>query len=335
MTENFNLEAFINDDLHGVFKYPDQALLYAKHLESRLKVIDDDGEKAKVLGNLGVTYLHLRELKRAKENLEKSLSKAEKKDLSTDFKIQQSIRLANVFQWSLEFEKADRLFLETMELCRADNSFYLDLALQHFGKSLFDQKKYDEALVVFKDALELRKVKGIDSLIASTNLAILKTKTRKIMTNKKYSNLSKLYRDVLELESENMIDVLEAIGIKHDPDKLLEGLEKPQEIVTYYKGEKLYGLVRYSVDDLGKAKVWSIQIKNPDSNKAILLYLIKKAAQSMKDSGVLVVNSVVQKSNHDSINLHQKLGFSAEKECEKTISYNAKFSDLAFKYKIK
>ena len=333
MTDNFNLEAFINDDLHGVYKYPDQAILYAKHLENRLKVIDDDIERAKILGNLGVTYLHLRELEKAKENVEKSLNIAEMYGLSTNFKIQQSIRLANVFQWSLEFEKADNLFLDTIEQSRASNSDYLDFALQHYGKSLFDQKKYDEALTVFNEALDIRTDKRIGTLIASTKLAISKTKSHKVMSNKKYLKVSKLFRDILELESENMIDVLEAIDVKHDPDKLLEGLKKLQEIVTYYKGDKLYGLVRYTVEELGKAKVWSIQIKNPALNKAVLRYLIIKTARNMKDRGVLVVNSVVQKSNHDSINFHQKLGFLVEKECEKSISYTVKYSDLISKYK--
>jgi hypothetical protein len=55
---------------------------------------------------------------------------------------------------------------------RLEFSDYLDFALQHYSKSLFDQDNYTEAERLFVHALQLRLAKGDDSLIASTRLAL-------------------------------------------------------------------------------------------------------------------------------------------------------------------
>jgi tetratricopeptide (TPR) repeat protein len=48
----------------------------------------------------------------------------------------------------------------------------LDFPYQHYGKCKFDQQRYADALQLFEQALELRRSKGDQELIDSTQLAI-------------------------------------------------------------------------------------------------------------------------------------------------------------------
>ena len=131
----------------------------------------------------------------------------------------------------------------------------------------------------------------------------------------------KLKADILSLETENMAPILEAIGIKHDPEKLLAGLEKPQEIISIYKEEVLMALLRFSYQG-ENAFIWSIQIKHPAKNKQYLLPLLRKTRKIFDDLKIKTIDSVVQKSNIASIKFHKKLNFVVIEEQEKVLKFN-------------
>ncbi len=145
------------------------------------------------------------------------------------------------------------------------------------------------------------------------------------------NTIYKLHQDILELETENMSPILEAIGIEHNPKMLLDGLKKPQEIITIYRNNTLVALLRYSIIEGSVAKVWSIQVKDPKVNKILLLPLIKKALKSFRRNKIDKLVSVVQKSNTASIRFHEKLGFKVVKEFEKSIRFEGKLHLLNWK----
>jgi tetratricopeptide (TPR) repeat protein len=88
------------------------------------------------------------------------------------------IRLAHVYQWKEEFNRADSLYEEVIEDI-SDNQHclhLLDFVYQHYGKSKFDQKDYIKALELFEKAFEIRVEKDNQELIKSTEHAINITK---------------------------------------------------------------------------------------------------------------------------------------------------------------
>lgn len=84
------------------------------------------------------------------------------------------LRLAHTLQWAGNYQQADALFLRLISGAEAYAQLnpYLDFAYQHYGKSLFDQKDYAEALAFFHKALTLRLLKSNYELTASTKQAI-------------------------------------------------------------------------------------------------------------------------------------------------------------------
>tara|TARA_B100000700_G_C14720679_1_gene703581 strand:- start:232 stop:792 length:561 start_codon:yes stop_codon:yes gene_type:complete len=180
MRERFKLEIFIGEDLQGYYKFPDEARRYVVQLEEELEEVQNLKNRALHLGTIGVVHLHLRSLDKAEEYLKESIKLILDLNLGNVFKAQQSIRLANVYQWKKAFQKANGLFMDTILLCKNDDSCqgYLDFALQHYGKCLFDQSLYSEALEQFEEALRLRQSKNSPDLINSTEFAISVTKAR-------------------------------------------------------------------------------------------------------------------------------------------------------------
>jgi tetratricopeptide (TPR) repeat protein len=93
------------------------------------------------------------------------------------------LRLAHTYQWKKQFQQANSLFQKLFHQLETSHVYadYKDFLFQHYGKNLFDQGLYGEALKYFQKALEIRFVKGDPELIASVELAIeVCTKKRKI-----------------------------------------------------------------------------------------------------------------------------------------------------------
>jgi tetratricopeptide (TPR) repeat protein len=135
--------------------------------------------ETRLLGQIGVLSRILGRLDDAQGYLEKAVALSEQAGNGKACLVN-SIRLANVYQWQQRFDLSDPLFADAVALCeiRTELSAYLDFALQHYGKSLFDQGSYAEAERLFVHALQLRLAKGDDSLVASSRLALEVTRAR-------------------------------------------------------------------------------------------------------------------------------------------------------------
>lgn len=151
---------------------------YIQFLHEGLKALQEPSEIVRALGELGV---HLRSADRfteAEAALQKALEIITEKSLGPGPEVQQKLRLAHVYQEERKFTESDRLFVECLRLCKQYHlDYYYAFALQHHGKNLFDQKRYEEALKFFEEALELRlQSKAPQEQIDSTRVAIDRTR---------------------------------------------------------------------------------------------------------------------------------------------------------------
>jgi tetratricopeptide (TPR) repeat protein len=103
-----------------------------------------------------------------------------------------AVRLAHVLHWQGRFRDADPLFTAAIasarEIARAATDGSIDeqratlmlaFSFQHLGKSRFDEGRVDEALVLFEQALALRRQIGAAAdQIASSEQAIAATRAQ-------------------------------------------------------------------------------------------------------------------------------------------------------------
>lgn len=84
------------------------------------------------------------------------------------------LRLAHVMQWQGRHELSTPLFdlLVAQARSMAALEDLLDVALQHAGKDLFDQRRYAQAERFFREALEIRQRKG-DAALADSSASAL------------------------------------------------------------------------------------------------------------------------------------------------------------------
>lgn len=84
------------------------------------------------------------------------------------------LRLAHVLQWQGRHDLATPLFERLVVQARAGDELagLLDVALQHAGKDLYDQRRFAQAERCFREALEIRRRKGDAALVDSSAQAL-------------------------------------------------------------------------------------------------------------------------------------------------------------------
>lgn len=175
------LEYYFDENLRDVPKDPEGLKAYTVELEESLKTVTDPRARVRILGPLGVHLRTLLLLNSAEEKLTEALRLVQNHRLGIQMEVVQKIRLGHVLQWKKDFKGSDEIFNEILQICRSNKEAkeYLDFALQHAGKNLFDQNKYSEALILFEKALVVRQQKNSpQDQIDSTLQAIQVTKTR-------------------------------------------------------------------------------------------------------------------------------------------------------------
>lgn len=165
------------------------------HLDSRLREVPDDplamraacaalasvlrsedlppADELQLLGRIGPLYRILGELDLAEGYLRRAVDLAaaigDRKSLLTN-----RLRLAHALQWRGRFPEADSTFVNCLAECEVEPELgpYLHSACQHYGKSLFDQARYEEAAAQFRRALAIRTKLGDARLVESSELAL-------------------------------------------------------------------------------------------------------------------------------------------------------------------
>jgi tetratricopeptide (TPR) repeat protein len=166
---------YIDENLRDRPEDPEALLQHVNELIHSLDSMHEPEDRVSTLGEIGVYLRILGELDEAEVYLLEALEIIGERQLGIKKEVQQMIRLSHVLQWQKEFSESTKAFEQIVEVCRQDEEAheYLDLALQHAGKNLFDQEEYFEALGFFYEALQLRKSKGSpQDQIESTETAI-------------------------------------------------------------------------------------------------------------------------------------------------------------------
>lgn len=138
---------------------------------------DIKADKLFLYSNIGNLYRILGNSQLAIECLEKAIELSEENKLIINL-----IRLGEALKYSGQHGQSLIKFDEAIELCSyVSNTGLLDFAFQHKGKCLLELGQIDAAFDYFQKAMQIRLVKGEQSLIESTQLAIEFTKLHRAM----------------------------------------------------------------------------------------------------------------------------------------------------------
>lgn len=166
----YNIETYFDNNLVEIPVDADEmskaaVFLTAEYLKS---------ESPECAGLAGTLHRILGNLETA-EQLLLSAIKSSEKSFNLRGSIRNKIRLAHVLQCLKRYEESDKIFEDVIESCMQNSELegLVDFAYQHYGKSLFERNRYEEALKMFHSALELRNRKGDSELVNSAMLAIV------------------------------------------------------------------------------------------------------------------------------------------------------------------
>ncbi len=126
--------------------------------------------RVRTLGTLGSYARVLGRLDEAQVALDEALERAH--GLADDrLIIANEIRRAHVSQYRGDFVDSNRRFAKVIERS-GDDGPLIDFALQHAGKNLFEQGRFDEAIDHFQKALDVRRALGATDLISNSEQAL-------------------------------------------------------------------------------------------------------------------------------------------------------------------
>ncbi len=171
----FNMNYLIDDSLKEQPVDVEAMLQGIDLLKEQLDIEENILKRASMLSLLGVFNRIAQDFIGSEENLKEAyqIFKSEKKLVAAYVA---RLRLGVTYQWKQQFSKAEKIFLDCIEIARNSEEKemvgYEDYALLHLGKCKFDQGFYNEALEYFTQAIELRIVKGDIELIKTTEKAI-------------------------------------------------------------------------------------------------------------------------------------------------------------------
>lgn len=170
----FDVSFHFDNNLHDIPNAADDMRHAIEFLQAELIKHDDNvREQIYCLGLIGSYARMLHDLTVARQALNTAI---ELSSLMGDDRLilVNRIRLAQVYQWEQRYDLSEALFEAVLNQCRNTPTLesYLDFAYQHIGKCRFDQAQYEAAKNYFEQALELRKRKGDQSLIDSTQFAL-------------------------------------------------------------------------------------------------------------------------------------------------------------------
>lgn len=179
----FNMNFSYGDDLREVPEDSEQMRKGLDWLQDKIVELGpDDTKKAAVLLSQIGGYARIMGDLDLSEKCYLDAIKAFEELKASEQLFAAKLRLAVTFQYQRKFSKSTEIYEKAIKIMRTSKSpavrNYLDFALQHYAKQKFEQGFYSEAMDMFMETLELRIVKGDLDLVASTELAINKTKEK-------------------------------------------------------------------------------------------------------------------------------------------------------------
>lgn len=154
----------------------DEWIATAESLQEAADAIDANAERAKAAAALGRLGDHMRRHPNHAASAAEVLGFAVMLAILAkhpETEAANRVRLAIALQYADEHEEAVIEHEQAMELIETHHIHeLLDYALQHHGKCLAEMGEYEQARQCFHRALEIRRERGDESLLASTREAI-------------------------------------------------------------------------------------------------------------------------------------------------------------------
>lgn len=179
MENPYDMSTTYNDLLRDVPVHPEEMEKGVAFLKEKLDLSNSEKERAKLLNLIGIYLRILGKL----EEAELMLADAHTLYLNLKEPVLAegvSLRMAIVYQYMGDFNKSDAVFTRIIKEVEQNQNRNLagfhDFALQHYAKSLFEQKRYQKALDLLLRVHSMRLLKGDMNLIESTEIAIQKTR---------------------------------------------------------------------------------------------------------------------------------------------------------------
>lgn len=166
---NYNIETYFDDNLVEIPVDANEMSNAAECLKAEFLKTDNP----ECAGLAGTLHRILGNLELAEQLLQAAVKSCEE-SCNLRGAVRNRIRLAHVLQCLRRYNESDKIFELAIESCMQNGELegLADYAYQHYGKSLFDQGKYEQAFRMFARAKELRMLKGDPSLIESSEFAL-------------------------------------------------------------------------------------------------------------------------------------------------------------------
>ncbi len=172
----------LDENLREVVAIRERVAYAIRRARKQLQQARDDDNETLILRTLGYLTDACRvsgELDAAIEYGQEALDRSRRAS-NRNAEIANLIRLGEAYKYRNEHAVAEPLFRDALTLTSDDESSALrDFSLQHLGKCLLETGQYDEAIAFLEQALDLRRAKGTQSLVESTEQAISLAKTRR------------------------------------------------------------------------------------------------------------------------------------------------------------
>lgn len=190
----FNINFSLDENLKEIPDNIDDMNRAINFLETKLiEESQDDYERMRLSGIVGTLYRILGDLDMAEEHINSAIA-ASNNLRDRRAQLENLLRLAYVYQVREQYDLADRIYKQVIEACEVSrdatnpvnrNPFKndLDLAYQYYGKCLYDQGDFFNALHMFEKALRIRTQKGDPVEIGSTEHAIKITQQKLVVRN--------------------------------------------------------------------------------------------------------------------------------------------------------
>jgi tetratricopeptide (TPR) repeat protein len=177
----------LDENLREMPRVPERVAFGIRRARKQLQEAHESGNDTLILRTLG----YLTDASRIAGDLDAAVSYGtealERARVSgnRNAEVANLIRLGEAHKYRDEHAIAEQLFRDALALSQEGDAHALhDFALQHLGKCLLEQGRYDESIGYLEQALKLRRAKGSQPLIDSTGRALALARTRRNATRK-------------------------------------------------------------------------------------------------------------------------------------------------------
>ena len=171
----------VDENLREVPRWPERIACAIRRGRKQVQQAREDGNETQILRTLGYLTDACRvagEIDAAVAYGEEGLERARATG-NRNAETANLIRLGEALKYRDEHVVAENLFRQALANTDDDDASALrDYALQHLGKCLLEMGRYDESITCLEQALDLRRAKGNQPLIESTERALAHARSR-------------------------------------------------------------------------------------------------------------------------------------------------------------